>query len=295
MACYQPLSAWMDCSKDAPRRVVSSRVSGRLYVPISLPCGKCIGCRMEHARQWAMRCVHEAECHEHNCMATLTYDDKHLPDDGSLRPDDVTLFLKRLRRKLEPLRFRYFLAGEYGGKMGRPHYHVLFFGLDFQRGDCYDKDDQRPPLQLVQHEWGLGHVRVDKLEYGSVAYVARYCLKKQEQEVDYCDKSTGVIRHREFTRMSRRRGIGHAWIEKNSVDTYSDDSIILSPKVKSRPPRFYDKHYTETSPEKMDKIKLRRLEEARKRAYNSTPERLAVRERIAKARNALLKRRLDNA
>lgn len=294
MPCYKPIQAWMDCDKDSPRRVVSSRASGRLYVPIALPCGKCIGCRMEHARQWAMRCVHEAECHDYNCMATLTYDDEHLPDDGSLRGDDVKLFLKRLRKALEPKKIRFFLAGEYGGKMGRPHYHILLFGIDFQRDESYTKDDPRPHIDVIQKAWGLGHVRVDKLVYGTVAYVARYCLKKQEQEVDYCDKATGVIRSREFTRMSRRRGIGYAWIKANYADTYSDDTIIMSPKCKSRPPRFYDKHYAETSSEALDKIKLRRLEEARKRAYNSTPERLAVRERIAKARNALLKRRLDN-
>jgi hypothetical protein len=27
---------------------------------LKIPCGRCIGCRLEYSRQWAMRCHHEA-------------------------------------------------------------------------------------------------------------------------------------------------------------------------------------------------------------------------------------------
>ena len=41
-----------------------------------IPCGTCIGCQLERARQWAMRCVHEAQMHERNSFVTLTYSPK---------------------------------------------------------------------------------------------------------------------------------------------------------------------------------------------------------------------------
>jgi hypothetical protein len=30
---------------------------------LKIPCGQCIGCRLEYSRQWAMRCHHEASLH----------------------------------------------------------------------------------------------------------------------------------------------------------------------------------------------------------------------------------------
>ena len=51
---------------------------------ITLPCGQCIGCRLEYSRQWAIRCMHEASMYDDNCFITLTYDNDHLPSDGSL-------------------------------------------------------------------------------------------------------------------------------------------------------------------------------------------------------------------
>lgn len=97
------------------------------FKPISLPCGKCIGCRLEHSRKWAVRCVLEASCHAQNCFVTLTYADEHLPPDGSLCKRDLTLFLKRLRKSRPGQKIRYFACGEYGERLRRPHYHLILF------------------------------------------------------------------------------------------------------------------------------------------------------------------------
>ena len=43
-----------------------------------IPCGHCIGCRLEYSRQWANRCLLEMQQHEQNCFITLTYDDEHI-------------------------------------------------------------------------------------------------------------------------------------------------------------------------------------------------------------------------
>lgn len=105
MPCYHPLQAWRGPRlKSGKRAVVFSRGDAeRSLLPfeLSLPCGQCIGCRLERSRQWAMRCVHEASLHEDNCFVTLTYDNSHLPPGGSLLLRDWQLFIKRLRKSLK--------------------------------------------------------------------------------------------------------------------------------------------------------------------------------------------------
>lgn len=54
---------------------------GKMYdKKLLLRCGQCIGCRLDHSKQWAARCMLEAQEWEHNFFITLTYDDVHLSD-----------------------------------------------------------------------------------------------------------------------------------------------------------------------------------------------------------------------
>lgn len=82
MLCYSPLVAWRGERLPSGKRSVvfkkSDAVQSLSAFEIKLPCGQCIGCRLERSRQWAMRCVHEASLYEKNCFITLTYDDSHL-------------------------------------------------------------------------------------------------------------------------------------------------------------------------------------------------------------------------
>lgn len=92
MTCFHPIPAYRD--GDGPIQFHDTG-KGR---PIEIPCGQCIGCRLERSRQWAMRCVHEASLHDDNCFVTLTYNDQHIPSDAGLRHRDYQLFMKRLRK-----------------------------------------------------------------------------------------------------------------------------------------------------------------------------------------------------
>lgn len=95
---------------------------------VQVPCGKCLECRIQHARDWADRCVIEAKQYKYNYFVTLTYDDAHLPERNSLNPKDLQLFLKRLRKRFKGVKIRFLASGEYGSSF-RPHYHLILFNL----------------------------------------------------------------------------------------------------------------------------------------------------------------------
>jgi len=105
--CYHPVSAWQ--TEDG---LVVFHERGRIRRPLTLSCGRCIGCRLNRAQMWSIRCVHEAQMHENSIFVTLTYSDEFLPG-PSLVYLDFQLFMKRLRKQQErPVRF--FMCGEYG-------------------------------------------------------------------------------------------------------------------------------------------------------------------------------------
>ena len=131
--CFSPLTAWRGRRRNKNGRlpvVFDRRESSG--VEIELPCGQCVGCRLEYSRQWAMRCMHEASLWPENSYLTLTYGDGHLPVNGSLRKADFQKFMKRLRKKNPGKRIRYYQCGEYGEELKRPHYHALLFNHAFR-------------------------------------------------------------------------------------------------------------------------------------------------------------------
>lgn len=150
----------------------------------------------------------EAMQHTDNCFITLTYDDEHLPLDLSLKPRDLQLFVKRLRRQVEPSTFRFYAVGEYGEENHRPHYHAGLFGFPgCQHGRsryrlgvancCYWCD-------MVRDTWGRGYIDVGNLEPDSAQYLAGYVTKKMTSKSD--PRLNG--RHPEYARMSLRPGVG---------------------------------------------------------------------------------------
>jgi hypothetical protein len=178
---------------------------------MEVPCGQCLGCRLDHSRMWAMRITHEAAMHEHdggNCFITLTYRDRractleqlenglHVPDDWSLDKTHVQKFIKRLRKYFGKQKIKYFYCGEYGRKcqhgidvdrvgcplcnVGRPHYHLCLFNGTFGDLEPYESDNGiiRYTSPTLTRLWGYGHVDIGDLNYASAKYCAKYILKK---------------------------------------------------------------------------------------------------------------------
>lgn len=247
--------------------------------PTYRPCGSCIGCRLEYSRQWAIRCVHEAAMHEQNSFLTLTYNNENLPDDKSVSKAELQKFIKRLRKKIEPKKIRYFGCGEYGDRLSRPHYHLCVFGHQFNDLEIRRKGNNRLFKNRIKKGnindlfiskelekiWKKGFCTVGEVTFESAGYVARYVAKKITGDMakkHYGDKSA------EFALMSRRPGIGTSWIKQYMSDVYPKDYHTLN-GVKVRPTRFYDAVYAREKPEQFKKLKERRIEKEKRCKYES--------------------------
>lgn len=135
--CTRPIMAWYSNQKNPTtgKKVVvfDSVKAANPQEGFEIPCGRCIGCRFEKSRQWAMRCVHEASMHNENCFLTLTFDDENLvkrENPYTVDKEDFQKFMKRLR-KITKQKIGYYHCGEYGEKTQRPHYHACVFNYDF--------------------------------------------------------------------------------------------------------------------------------------------------------------------
>lgn len=142
------------------------------------PCGKCVVCRRARTREWANRCMHELAYWEESCFLTLTYDDKHLPENKSLDKTHFKSFMKMLRMDLSPKLIKYFGCGEYGGKFQRPHYHLIIFGLSPSDKifKFVTKVAGRDKYEI--NAWKKGFIDIGSVSYASCAYVAGYIQSK---------------------------------------------------------------------------------------------------------------------
>ncbi len=298
MPCYHPLSAYQ-CVDGSIVFYESKRHD--IVKSLSLPCGQCVGCRLERSRQWAIRCMHESQMHEKNCFITLTYDDAHLPSDRSLHYRDFQLFIKRLRKRYPGRRIRYYMAGEYGENFGRPHWHACIFGFDFDDKKLWKRTSANSLLYRsadLELLWPFGYSSIGDVTFESAAYVARYIMKKvtgknAAEHYQEIDPDTGEIINRtpEFTKMSLKPGIGYEWYKQYTSDVYPHDYVIVRGK-KVKPPKYYDKKYKIDNPYEFDELLYIREKSAKLNYADNTLERLAVKEQVAKVKLQKLKRNL---
>lgn len=295
MACYHPLKGFAVGNTDSGKvkyKITSydvdhvELVNGN-WIPVSytdrgmqaeavvrsfieIPCGKCIGCRLEYSRQWANRCMLELQYHDSAYFVTLTYDDFNIP--VSYYPDpetgeaqkcytlckrDYQLWMKRLRKAFPDDKIRFFASGEYGSDTLRPHYHAIIFGLHLddltvykqQRGYTYYNS---PSLQRT---WTNGYAVVGAVTWETAAYVARYVMKKA---TGFLEREYELLNiEPEFSLMSRKPGIARQYFDDHP-DLYDYEYINVSTPDggrKFRPPRYYDKLFDVVDPDRMSEIK----------------------------------------
>jgi hypothetical protein len=243
------------------------------YATFQIACGKCVSCRLESARQTAVRCVHEASLHEFNIFLTLTYSDEYIGD-NRLRYSDIQKFQKDLRNELfqglldgmfpglpqkeqrglwkslnkerrnelyGAIRVSFLVAGEYGGRTKRAHWHMLIFNYrphDAKGSHTSDRGDLVETSEFLNDLWGKGKTEFGKVTFESAGYCARYAAKKlvhgKDKDHDY----------HPIARRSCRYAIGKGWIEKNWRDVFGLGYLVLwtgSKMIQCGIPRFYEK------------------------------------------------------
>lgn len=260
--------------------------------------------------------MHERQFHDLAIFVTLTYDPAKLPPRGSLDRTHVPAFFKRLRQRMwrdhqktvsylppanrPPVqKIKYFYCGEYGEETGRPHYHAIIYGVDFNDKTFYktsSSGDRIFTSKLLDDLWSHGQCNIGSVSFQSCGYVARYCLKKitgelAENHYRRLDEDTGEWYQLEPEFSYCSKGIGERWIEKFQSDCFPSDRVVIN-GVESGAPRYYRKKLEKADPKLAEKLKYRRISSAAKRKADNTPERLAVRHECRKAKTQTLKRTL---
>ena len=280
MACFHPLKGYIVGVNPITGK---NKLLIRPYIEenppklefVEIPCGKCIGCRLEYSRQWANRMMLELEYHDSAYFVTLTYSDDFVPkrpvydpetgeykyDSLSLRKSDLSKFLKHVRKHFPDDKIRFFGVGEYGGKTCRPHYHLILYGLHLDDLTVYKRNRQGDVLynsRSLENCWSnfvgvrsdgsdyydkVGHVVIAPVNWETCAYVARYVTKKMSGPLE--DWFISQNMENPFSLMSRRDGIGKQWY-LDHPELFDYEYINLKTKekgLKFRPPKYFEKLY----------------------------------------------------
>lgn len=325
MPCYHPLTGYYSNKENASgkRSLVFSIDNSLVPIPQQIPCGRCIGCRLERSRQWAVRCVHEASLHSENCFITLTFSDSFLPKNGSLDVADFQKFMKRLRQFISPRKVRFFHCGEYGENFGRPHHHACLFGYDFPDKVLFKEVNGSKIFTsaILSDLWPFGFSTIGDVTYESAAYVARYVLKKWSKDdlegkdlyeemkrfsesqkktfssskipgsTESWSKAFYDLKKPEYITMSRGKGIGSGWYDKFSSDVYPHGYLIVD-GVKVKPPVFYDRKYELDNLFSYVNLKGERYLKSLSRPYSQ--RRLNIKEEYKKTITKCLTRGFEN-
>lgn len=294
MSCYHPLKRFIlpngvgkVCSSEANCVVLDRGKWKPLFSPPSgkggvvtdfqyIPCGQCIGCRLDYSRKWADRMVMESSFHENSWFLTLTYDQDHLPRSNlildeqtgevvdspfhTLVKKDMQDFIKRLRKNTNQ-KIRYYLAGEYGDETYRPHYHLILFGLKLDDLHFFKFSDLKNPYYvspMISKCWNKGNHFVASFCWETAAYTARYVVKKLKGGERRFYEDFGI--EPPFVLMSRKPGLAKDFYDQNKDYIYRFDGFYLPghPGVKMKPPRYFDKLFDLEEPDKLEEVKRRR-------------------------------------
>lgn len=282
MPCYHPIPAWRarHVNQETGRRPISFSINDAFKdMPLEVPCGRCVGCRLAKAQAWAIRCRHESLDHKDNSFVTLTYDENNLPEGASLNIDDLQRFWKRLRKAGHDV--RYFACGEYGDLTQRPHYHACIFG--YWPGDAKRLPSNKPHASFTSEQlariWGHGNVLVQNLTQGNAGYVAQYTLKKYTEKGEPIDFGERLP---PFLVMSRRPGLGINYAREHAKAITHFDGIRQKGGTLAKIPRYYETVIEKEQPVLMKGLKAHRKAKAIHDPDNTGP-RLIVREKVKQA------------
>jgi len=298
MPCYNPITMGFDSNGE---RTFKEKQHHPEFIPMKIACGKCIGCRLDRSREWAVRCVHETQMHDQSCFITLTYKNSELvlTPDGipTLFHEHFQLFMKKLRKKFgEGIGF--FMCGEYGEKHHRPHYHAILFGVDFIDKKAYRQNENGDMIyhsQMLDELWGHNDPELCPNEVGtatfkSAAYVARYVVKKLGGPMEELYQG----RLPDYGKPSRKYAIGKKWLEKYWEDVFNYNELTLEGHTIPIP-RYYQKWLEKNHFERYLQFKTRDLSfmDTLEFKHESSPQRLKIKKYIKQQNTKRLRRQYE--
>lgn len=208
----------MQCANPVTHKI---KCKGGSYRVITHGCGKCDACLKRRQRDWIFRCSWEARKQPYNWVITLTYRDECLTftkqGNATLNKREFQLFMKRLRKACPFDKLRYLVRGEYGGMFGRPHYHMILFGMK-----AYSTEEVGYRISDV---WPYGGVYVDTYTDRAVNYVTSYMLKSDDLS-QYHDEEIVLP----YMNVSKRPMIGENFLTSETVKRAmrTNDYVMLA-------------------------------------------------------------------
>lgn len=270
--CMKPLTGWRSRSrgKNGKLGITFKLSEGFADLPVELPCGQCIPCRISKAADLAARIDCEGKMHGDKLFLTLTYRDEALTlgaDAPTLVRRDVQSFKKRLRKALWGkfrVKVRTCECGEYGDKTLRPHYHMIVFGwwpLDAKALKKSRSGLQMYTSKVLEEAWGLGHAPFQAYDAKAGRYVGQYVVKKLNGPAGakaYAGRVAPFI--------GGSVKLGREYYEANRAELYGrGGEVRLSDGTITRTPRAFDKLEEARRPEVVAQIRAARRAGAKER------------------------------
>lgn len=199
---------------------------------VNAPCGRCLSCCIAKQSALSFLCQKELQRVYSSGLGasflTLTYNKNNVPYVSekscyqTLSKSDLQKYLKRLRRYIERSNLptiRFLACGEYGDSLGRPHYHLVIFGLS----DYLAR-------KFTRSAWKLGLFQVGPLLPGGLRYVLKYMTKSRtDREIEQFYNSQGI--QKPFIQHSQ--GLGRDWIF-NHADEIAENGYTFVSRGKKR-------------------------------------------------------------
>lgn len=242
MSCTSPRTVGF--KSDGKTISWSAKHYSKEYATFQLPCGQCLECRLSYAREWSIRCLHEAQMHPKNSFITLTYDDDHL---GHWKLDytDFQKFMKKLRKtQNDPIGC--FVTGEYGEKTKRKHWHAILFNYEPRDGELLRTTELGHRVYRsndLTNTWGHGLTEYGSVTLESAGYCARYAAKKLVHGSDKQHQFNPI------SKKSSKHAIGKKWLERYHEDFLTTGTIVIQDGSEMPVPRYYERWLKENKPD----------------------------------------------
>lgn len=221
------------------------------------PCGHCVACLARRQSDWTIRLSEEYKSSTSCLFVTLTYNDESIPkailsdfahrsqaelltrlgvdinpqECNVLSRTDIQKYMKRLRKAVEPHRFRFFLCGEYGPTTLRPHYHMILFNFPLDKVDLIKSKWSHPKSKA-----SYGFTVIDTVTPARIAYVAKYSSSSMS-----LPKRLRFSKYKPFILCSRNPAIGSNYLTDKILHYHRTtlDTTILQNGYKKAMPKYY--------------------------------------------------------